>query len=188
MAKQSVITEAPRPKTMVVRLIGDTPLICNRFLPEALEGQGKKKGATPRKDQNPEQEFKDSLYPCGDGYGFPASGFKKAAVSACRMLNEKMTIARAMFHVVGDLVPITGSEPRMREDIVRVGRGAPRLRYRGEFPDWECALTVRFNEAATSIDQVVSLLVYAGFHIGVGDWRPEKGGSFGCFHVAQEGE
>jgi hypothetical protein len=33
----------------------------------------------------------------------------------------------------------------MREDMVRVSNGAPDIRYRGEFPQWEAELAIEYN-------------------------------------------
>jgi hypothetical protein len=72
----------------------------------------------------------------------------------------------------------------MREDMVRVGMGSADLRYRGEFKEWKTTFSIRFNKNVLSIEQIVLLFNTAGFAIGVGEWRPEKNGSHGMFHVA----
>jgi hypothetical protein len=33
---------------------------------------------------------------------------------------------------------------------------------------------------------VVNLFQLAGFSVGVGEWRPEKNGAFGCFTLFEE--
>ena len=74
----------------------------------------------------------------------------------------------------------------MRTDLVGGGKGskAPStLSYRVEFIDWETELTVEFAPGILSPDQVVNLFNLAGFHTGVGSWRPENGGSHGQFGV-----
>ena len=92
--------------------------------------------------------------------------------------------ARGMFHVnLGqDLVKINGT-PEPREDMVRIQMTTD-IRYRGEFREWSVDLDVQYNAAAVSPEQVVNLFNVAGFAVGVGEWRPEKNGSFGMFHVA----
>ena len=169
-------------------LVGDSPLICHRWSEKAkkemLDKQMKKaRGAKEGKD--PEADYQASLYPHPDGgYGFPAVAFKAAAVSACRFADGiKMTEARGAFHIVGELVPIQG-EPQMREDLVRVGMGTADIRYRGEFPVWRAVVHIDYNPQALSIEQIVNLFNLAGFGVGVGEWRPEKDGSYGRFHVA----
>ena len=98
-----------------------------------------------------------------------------------------MTEARGAFHIVGDMVEIMG-EPSMREDMVKVGLGASDIRYRAEFKKWKVKIKIRYNANAVSQEQVVNLFNVSGFGIGVGDWRPERDGSFGMYHVGTEAE
>lgn len=178
---------------MKIQLVGDSPLIVHRWSEKAkkqiLEKQ--MKIAQPGKTaKDPEQDFQDSLYihPEG-GFGFPAIAFKAAAVSACRFSDgTKMTFARGAFHIEGELVKIEGDEPIMREDMVRVGMGTADIRYRGEFKNWSVTIPVSFNKHALSEAQIINLFNLAGFGVGVGEWRPEKDGSNGRFHVAVNGD
>lgn len=178
--------------TADIRLIGDSPLICHKWSEKAkramLDKQMKRaKAAKEAKD--PEQDFKDSLYIHPDGgYGFPAVAFKAAAVGACRFVDGvKMTEARGAFHVVGELVQIEGT-PTPREDMVRVGMGTADIRYRGEFKEWAANVTIQYNPMALSLEQIVNLFNLAGFGVGIGEWRPEKDGPYGRFHVALSNE
>ncbi len=172
---------------MEVKLIGDSPLIMHQWGEKAKaqirDKQAQKPKAEKRPKRDPKAEYEASMYRGPDGeYAFPAVAFKAAAVSACRFNDIKMTIARGAFHVIGEMVPIKG-KPNMREDMVRVGMGAADLRYRGEFKEWSALLTVRYNQAALSAGQLVNLFNIAGFGVGVGEWRPERDGSHGMFHV-----
>ncbi len=173
-----------------IRLQGDSPLICHAWSEKAkklmLDKQMKKaKGGKEAKD--PEQDFRDSLYPRPEGgYGFPVVAFKAAAVGACRYVDGlPMTVARGAFHVNGELVKIEGSEPTMREDMVRVGMGTADIRYRGQFDPWSVQLDIVYNPLALSLEQIVNLFDIAGFGVGVGEWRPEKDGQYGRFHVVE---
>jgi hypothetical protein len=170
-----------------LRVRGDSPLICHAWSSKAkkqmLDAQMKKaKQAKEAKD--PEQDYRDSLYPHPDGgYGFPAVGFKAAAVDACSSIQGVTKVeARGAFHIIGDLVKIEG-EPSPREDMVRVGMGTADLRYRGEFRQWAVELTLRYNANVLSAEQIANLFNTAGFAVGVGEWRPQRDGSFGMFHV-----
>lgn len=191
---ESVTLSIPRidVRTMFVTLVGDSPLICHAWSAKAkremLDKQMKKpKAAKEAKD--PESDYKASLYTHPEGgYGFPCVAFKNAAVGACRFSDGiKMTEARGAFHVVGELTKIQG-EPSMREDMVRIGMGTADIRFRGEFKEWRTVLTISYNAAALSPEQIVNLFNIAGFGVGVGEWRPEKDGSYGRFHVAHEDE
>jgi hypothetical protein len=74
----------------------------------------------------------------------------------------------------------------MREDMVKIAMGTADLRYRGEFSDWHARLLVRYNANVLSESQILNLINVAGFAVGVGEWRPEKDGMNGMFHVADE--
>jgi hypothetical protein len=198
IAKKSVATTEEivipqlRIREMDITLIGDSPLICHNWSDKAkkmmLDKQMKK--AVAAKDaKNPEQDFHESLYHLPGGrYGFPVVGFKSAAVDACsHVANLTKVISRGAFHIKGEMAVIEGT-PEMREDMVRVGMGTADLRYRGEFKEWRTTIRVRFNESVISPEQIINLFNTAGFALGVGEWRPQKDGSYGMFHVATEGE
>lgn len=189
VAPKTVVIEIPPVviRTMPIRIVGDSPLISHKWSDKAKQMMlDKQMGkAVPKKEpKDPEQEYRDSLYEHPDGgYGFPSVAFKAAAVSACRSVDGiKMTEARAAFHVPGELVKIDGT-PEMREDMVRIGMGTADIRYRGEFKQWSATLLIRFNENVLTPSQIVNLFNVAGFGVGIGEWRPEKDGSYGMFHV-----
>lgn len=173
-------------------LIGDSPLISHRWSDKAKKqmlDKQMKKAKEGKSAKDPERDYQESLYEHPEGgYGFPCVAFKAAAVGACRFSDGiKMTEARGAFHVVGELAKIDG-EPSMREDMVRVGMGTADIRYRGQFEKWSVRLLISYNKAALSPEQIVNLFNIAGFGVGIGEWRPEKDGSYGRFHVATQKE
>lgn len=181
-------------RTIRIRLIGDAPLITHRWSEKAkamIRDKQTGRASAGKQNKDPQADYEGSLYPFpGGGYGFPCIAFKNAAVTACTSLGKSVVTkvaARQAFHVVGELARIEG-EPRMREDMVRVGMGVADIRYRGEFVDWSVELTIRYNARLLSADQVVNLFNTAGFAVGVGEWRSEKDGSYGLFHVATTSE
>jgi hypothetical protein len=196
-------------KIMEIALIGDTPLIAHAWSAKAkgeMLAKQMKKAEGAREAKDPIADFEASLYKMPDGgYGFPSVAFKDAAVTACTSIASITKVAaRQAFHMLGEetevkgafeglamrqnLARIEGGEPQMREDMVRVGRGTADIRYRGQFWPWLARIFVRYNANVLSEEQILNLLNTAGFAVGVGEWRPEKNGQSGTFHVAAEGE
>lgn len=176
-----------------VTLIGDTPLIVHRWSEKAKKqmlDKQMKKATAGKEAKDPERDFRESLYVLEDGtYGFPIIGFKAAAVTACTSIGSMTKVAaRQAFHVDGEFAVIEGDEPQMREDMVRVGMGTADIRYRGEFKNWWTTITVKYNANVMSAEQILNLMQTAGFAVGVGEWRPEKDGQYGRFHVASAEE
>ena len=133
----------------------------------------------------------------GARWGFPATAFKQAAIMAASRngLDLKGTQIRASFFIEGEgpnqLVEIKGSVPHIREDMVRVGgiSKAADIRHRAQFDDWYADLRIRYNKGgAISLEQIINLINLSGFCGGVGEWRPEKDGSFGTFAVESKTE
>ena len=170
-----------------LRVVGDSALICHAWSEKAkremLDAQ-MKKARQAKEAKDPDADYRDSLYPHpAGGFGFPAVAFKNAAVDACSSIAGITKVeARGAFHIVGDMVRIDG-EPSPREDMVRVGMGTADIRYRGEFREWAATLTLRYNANVLSAEQLANLFNVAGFAVGVGEWRPQRDGSFGMFHV-----
>lgn len=96
---------------------------------------------------------------------------------------KKITIVPNAFKPEA-LVEIYSDTPVMREDMVRVGMGTADVRYRGQFDNWYADLTVCYDRNGKfSIEQILNMLNAGGFACGVGEWRPEKDGQYGMYHV-----
>jgi hypothetical protein len=176
---------------LMVKIVGDSPLITHAWAAKAIrqiKDKQEKKATKGREAREPEADYQAAFYRTDDGVPAMRSvAFKMAAVSACRDLDMKMTEARGRFHIEGELIEIIG-EPRMREDMVRVGMGTADIRYRPEFVKWSAILPITYNSTQISPEQIINLLNVAGFGVGVGEWRPEKNGQYGRFHVASDNE
>ncbi len=126
----------------------------------------------------------------GARFGFPANSFKMAANSAAYRLGwvkNQMELRGAYFLNAedgGELAEIKGDKPMLREDIVRVGMGSADLRYRPIFENWYVDMILEYNEnSSMKLDDILSCIQAGGYAVGVGEWRPEKDGNFGRFHV-----
>lgn len=181
-------------ETLVVPIVGTTPLIVHRFSEKAKRqmldnAQGRK---SPKEPKDPVAEYEAAFYRLRDGgFGMLAGAFKDATVGGARFYGKQVTMAalktylRFLGELGGDgrpLVRVVG-EPRMREDVVRVGRGGTDLRYRPEFVEWSTELVVVYPTAVLTRDSVLSLIDAGGMGCGVGEWRPEKGGEFGAYRI-----
>ena len=122
-------------------------------------------------------------------FGFPSVAFKAAMVEACTSTGKAITKvqARQAFHINGEFTRIIG-QPRMREDMVRLNGQTADIRYRGGFKQWSAVLSIRYNTRVLTAEQIINLLNIAGFSVGVGEWRSERDGGFGLFHVSGAGE
>lgn len=186
-------------RTMRVPIIGTAPLIVHRFSEKSKREmldrmQGRK---IVKEARDPNADYEASFYRFEDGgYGFPAIAFKAATVDAARFYGKdvKMTELRQFIFVKGEigldgqaLVRIEG-EPRMREDTVKIGQNTTDLRYRPEFPEWSTTLSISFVNSALSDSSVLSILEAGGLGVGVGEWRPERGGDFGTYMIDPDRE
>lgn len=209
--KIDVASLTVQPSRMTVTVVGTETLIVHNFgakaIKQILDKQIGKAKPGPRALKDPFNDFRESLYIIDekkvpktklepgqawkyvpDTFGFPASGFKKAMVSACSMVEGvKKTWIRGLVHIHGNYLPIMYKSLVMRQDTVRVGpfgKKSADIRFRGEFHDWKIEMQISYNRSAISPEQIAMLLNNAGFSVGVGEWRPEKDGSHGTFAIA----
>lgn len=192
---------------ITLKIVGDTPLIVHKWSEKAkreiLEKQQKKAKTKGYDVCDPVADFVNSIYwlegepeekteagfeaaiKSGKArFGFPSIGLKAAATSAGYRseVTKNIVSINAKFHILGDYIEIDGI-PEMREDMVTVQSGGADLRYRGEFKEWSSTFTVKYNASAISAEQIVNLINLGGFASGIGEWRVEKSGSNGMFHV-----
>jgi hypothetical protein len=179
---------------LLIPIVGTSPLIVHRFGEKAKRKmldamQGRK---ALKEHKNPEADYESCFYRFKDGaYGFPCIAFKAATKSAARFYGKEvsMTALKQFIFLKGEvgvdgqmLVRIDG-EPRMREDVVRVGKSGADLRYRPEFPEWSATLELIYTTSALARSSVLSLVDAGGLGVGVGEWRPEKDGDFGTYRI-----
>ena len=199
-------------KKVTIRIVGDTPLIMHAWSEKAkrmmLEAQmgvakGKKKEAknpvddfirsmywlTPMPEDGTMESFEEAITN-GARFGFPVTAFKQAAISAAYRMGwakDKMSM-RGAFFIDSDengMIEIHSDTPEMREDMVKVGMGTADIRYRGEFKNWYADLTISYNaNGQYSLENIVNIINAGGYVCGVGEWRPERDGQNGMFHVA----
>src|SRR3990167_9639973 len=195
-----------------VWVVGDTPLITHAWSEKArremLQKQVKAtKGGKEARD--PQADFVSSLYEMGDGtYGFPATGIKNCILSAAhkdkgiarsavmsalwidaQMVRTRPALAGAICDM--PLVRIYGGAPEMREDMVKIGAGLNKtanLAYRGQFTVWAMKVTGRFNASVVTAEALAFLIQESGMSSGLGEWRNERKGMFGAFHLADLAE
>lgn len=189
----SVRIEPIKQVTITVGIKGTSPFIAHAWSEKALRmlrltAAERKKVAKEKRDA--EQEALACAYYTDDGeFGIPAMALKSAMVSAAHKDYgiPRVTVQKALFiERCGsqNIIPLVlEDKPTIREDIVRVGQGSTDLRYRCEFWPWSCEITLRVDGSVLSEQDIVTLIERAGFSLGVGDWRPEKGGEFGRFEV-----
>lgn len=198
-------------KRVPIRIVGDTPIIVHAWSEKAkrmmLEAQMGKTKTKAKEVRDPFDDFVQSLYwlegkpeestpeafekalQNGAKFGFPVGAIKQSANSAAyrmKWVKNQMELRGSYFLKTeyGDMAEIKGDSPVMREDMVRIGMGSADLRYRGEFKNWYMDLIIEYNaNGAMSLEQIINCINAGGYTVGIGEWRPEKDGSFGMFHV-----
>lgn len=126
----------------------------------------------------------------GAKFSFPVTAFKQAAISAAYRMGwakDKVSLRGAFFIEADEngMIEIKSDPPTMREDMVRVGMGTADIRYRGEFANWSADMTINYNvNGQYDLEAIVNIINAGGYICGVGEWRPEKDGQYGMFHVA----
>lgn len=197
-------------KTVPIKIVGDTPLIVHAWSEKAkrmmLEAQMKTTKTKAKDIRDPYDDFVNSLYwltekpkstpddfekaiKKGAKFGFPVGAIKLAGNSAAYRMGwckNQMGLRGAYFLKTefGDMAEIISDVPVMREDMVRVGMGSADLRYRGEFNNWSMNLILEYNASGEfTLEQIINVINAGGYVSGLGEWRPEKDGSFGRYHV-----
>lgn len=193
-----------------IKIVGDSPLIVHAWSEKAkrmmLEAQMKTTKTKAKEARDPYDDFIQSMYwltekpesnpeafakavKAGAKWGFPVAAIKMAGNSAAYRLGwfkNQMALRGAYFLAsdFGELGEIKGSIPEMREDMVKVGMGTADLRCRAEFKNWYMDVVLEYNaNGDLSLEQLINVLNVGGYACGIGEWRPEKDGTFGKYHV-----
>lgn len=201
---RGVTIAAPKIETAEFRIIGNAPYVQNKFSAKAGAAMRAKQAEGDSAKNKRKREAKDfdalyleSRHVSADGwFGIPASAFRAALISACRMVKFPMTLAKLSIFVVADgydadtpLVRITKGDPSKVEHFVRNDSGVSDIRVRSMWsPGWEAVVRIRYSADQFRLEDVTALMHRVGMFVGVGEGRPDSkdsaGMGWGTFDLA----
>lgn len=207
---KSVAIQPVRFERASFNMIGlpDVPLVIHRFSAKTKNEMKLKmeqgKSASSRKNReakDTQQSFNEARYVSRENWdGFHAGALRKALISACRLVNFKMTLAKLSVFVEADgvdqfepqipLVRIRHCEAVKQEDMARVETGQPYVTIRAAYHSWTARPTIRWDSDQFTLSDITNLLSRVGQQVGIGEGRPDSknsaGMGWGLFNIEHE--
>lgn len=184
-----------RPEIVTFKIVGISPLLQNN--PAAFIGNDSDDGITTgKKKYNDEEEARLRVYKDADGrFVHPAESFIKSMVkavtgkkfgkkSAPALLKGAVFLAEP-WCVIEDAKGQEANQYTIDRRSVVIKKINRVLRCRPCWSNWRMSLALEMDAALMDRSQLVVALGLAGRVIGIGDYRPEKGGGFGRFRLEE---
>lgn len=202
--KHVVVVKAPDIRVAVFNIVGNAPYVQARFSGKAMQAMmakmaagGAAKSKKDRVARDFDDDYRQAMHVSTEGWrGIPASAFRQAMISACRLVGFKMTLAKLSVWVHADgfdvvdgmpLVKITG-EPERVDMAVRNQTGVLDIRVRPMWREWSATVRVSYDADQFSETDVANLMMRVGKQVGIGEGRPdsrESGGlGWGTFDLS----
>lgn len=180
-------------KTVTVEITGTTPLLQHRF-GEAAE-QGKSTRRMLVQNELPRDAAERAAYRAPDGTlylpGAAISRLLREAGGNHKQVGSRKSlkyIIPAAVLVPADTItlhngkPLTDYEVDSRPVTIPATKGRI-MRHRPRLDEWQATFLLEIDEAILPVEIIHQLLTEGGTGLGLGDFRPEKGGPFGRFRV-----
>lgn len=193
MAKEEKINIRPlKVGRLKLKIVGRTPYMPEPMDMAVLDRYNKKKSKQnyDKDSVSEEDKAKEKYYFTKEGQkGIPSRAFYNAMIRASSYLFDKkdggMRNIKEGVNVLGDIIPMTFKK---EVQVTHWGRtsgqtGAPRKIIRNSFEDWSCELEIEYNQEQLSSENIINVMNWAGFHIGIGGFRKENTGNYGSFYV-----
>ncbi len=169
--------------------------VINQMRDKMISGSRAKKGGA-REGRDFDADYKNAMHVSREGWvGIPASSFRNAMISACRLVGFKMTLAKLAVFCEAEgydetegtpLVRIHG-DPHPHLAHARNATGVVDLRMRPMWDTWEAWPVFRYDADLFSPQDVLNLLARVGLQVGLGEGRPDSktsgGQGWGLFEV-----
>lgn len=187
-------------KTLELKLIGESSLLlhsdrgANPLAPETIEH--KKLTSKRKKTDEDHIAIAKSEYLMGFYVGektiIPTTNIKSSIVEGAKLNKLGSAFNRCMM-ILDETAEILHSGPSTKAKMwetpkcvdarsVKVGQ-ARLMRYRPRLNDWSIVVTIHYDENMIERAQIITAAENAGRYIGIGDYRPAKGGMFGRYSV-----
>jgi hypothetical protein len=179
-------------------IVGASPMIMHRFdqkawrellLPSRPMNAAEK---VQNLKHDPIAEFRGGLYLCRDktaetAIHIPAGAIHKSIGQAAIDIPGVAKAATLRLTTIIDQTVHLYGLPSISCMMTRLAgiNSTPDVRTRPIFREWACSFTVQYIAGLINEQQIAELLAAAGHIVGLGDWRGQKGGSFGRFRVVR---
>lgn len=138
-------------------------------------------------------EWLGSLYWSKEkGIHMPTVNIRSCIIEGAKLNKLGMHIKRGTM-VFEESVPFIFDGPKDPEELFKdktfvdvrsvVVSQSRLMRCRPVFPKWECSIDIHYDPTAIDEADIIKCAENAGQFIGLGDFRPNKGGMFGRFTV-----
>jgi hypothetical protein len=191
-----VTVPAPNFQTARFTIRGTSPLVIHRFSAKTKAQMKLKmetgKAASSRKNReakDTDELFQEARYISKEGWdGFHAGALRHALISACRLVNFRMTLAKLSVFIEADGVDATEpqiplvriyAKPVKQEDMARVETGQPYVTVRAAYHDWTAKVRIRWDLDQFTQTDVANLLMRVGQQVGICEGRPDSKNSAG---------
>lgn len=199
----SLVISPPSIGRAQFRIVGTQPYMQARFSKKAMDAMMEKHmaGSTSNKSRkrearDPEADYRGAMHVSTEGWiGIPASSFRAAMISACRLVGFKMTLAKLSIFVQADgydevdgqpLVRIYG-DPERVDMPTRNATGVFDIRVRPLWREWYADVTVDYDADQFTVQDVFNLMARVGMQVGIGEGRPDSrqsaGLGYGLFRI-----
>ena len=189
----------------VFKIKGTAPYVQARFSAKAMQAMKEKmlagstaKGKKVREARNFDEDFEQAKHVSEQGWvGIPASSFRQAIISACRLVGFRMTLAKLSVFVAADgfdrvdgipLIKLQAPEPERTEMAVRNATGVADIRVRPMWREWAADVKVSYDADQFTLQDVTNLMQRVGMQVGIGEGRPDSrdsaGLGWGTFELA----
>jgi hypothetical protein len=186
---QSVVIAQPKVMMVGLEIGGTADIIQNCFSQKAVEEMLRKHmGISVQREAKVPSECIERaiIRNVNNVICAPPTAVKKAMLSAASAIKGlKKTQLRTGLYVCGGSLPLQYESMTPRMDMVRTSgmSRTPDVRFRPGFQNWKIRLVIEFSDLF-GVQTVVDLLNRAG-SVGIGEWRPEKDGTYGTFKVVR---
>jgi len=171
-----------------IKIEGISPLLMHRFPLGDKDEKSKAKNLKQTQDDVESYLYKDGEGNLAQPSTHLIGSLKKAGAKFQIPGQGKLTFKNLMGSgaviIDPDMIPHKHQKWEIDRRPVVVNRSRI-VRSRPLLKKWELSFIMEYDKDEVSKEVIKELLDYAGRRVGIGDFRPEKGGSFGRFIVTK---
>lgn len=178
-------------KTINVQIVGKSPLLMNRY---NIQGEiDRQKGRRTTKNYDVNEDAKNSAY-------FSSNSKKKELIIPAQAIYASILNASSFYKIqkrsaksiLAGSIKVEPFEVSLGTDEFEVDvrpvviQRQKVLKGRARLDEWKASFQIIYNEQLINDAQIIKdILTEAGLRIGLLDFRPQRGGSFGCFEISK---